>query len=323
MAIVWAYFARAALRFVAIVPAVSWREWIEPHPLKRAILAKIVRSGVTVSVAGIATFLMRRWDNLLVQRFFGSATMGAYNYAYNLADTPAVAIGEQLSDVVAASFPHAQGERRKAALVRACTMTSLIMFPLAFGLGAVAQTVEDAFFDRKWAGIGAMLTLLSIVSAPRPMAHILHAYYFAAQRMRVVLWTEWLSLGLIMGGIATIGRLDVLWACGAVGAAFVLRTLVLMWVVQKLDGIPLRRFLLPLVRPLLTCGLMVAVIRLVQPSLQDMAPVAQLAIEVALGAAVYLAGARLIFREAASEFLGMVRAAVSRRGRKAEAAAEG
>ncbi|HWO18432.1 MAG TPA: hypothetical protein VNO30_06635 [Kofleriaceae bacterium] len=48
--------------------------------------------------------------------------MGQYNYAYNLAGTPAVAIGEQLGDVVAASFLHAEGARRQPALVRACTI---------------------------------------------------------------------------------------------------------------------------------------------------------------------------------------------------------
>lgn len=313
MSIVWATFARSALRFAAIVPAVDWRTWLEPHALRWASLRKIVRSGVTISVAGIATFLQHRWDKLLVSATFGHATMGAYNYAYNLADTPAVAIGEQLSDVVAASFPHAEGAKRQAALVRACTMTSLLMFPLAFGLGAVGETVVDAFFAERWASVGTMLVLLAIVSAPRPMAHILHSYFFACLRMRVVLWTEWLSLAILMAAIATIGRLGIHWTCGAVGVAFVARTLLLIWVVRRLDGIPMRRFLVPLIRPLVACLLMVAGILLARPGLGGLSPALRLLVEVGLGAAIYLAGARLIFREAAGEFVGLVRSAVSRR----------
>lgn len=314
MSIVWGSVARSALRFVAIVLAVDWREWAEPHRLRRDTMSKIVRTGVTISVAGIATLLQRRGDNLLVSALYGHATMGAYNYAYNLADTPAVAIGEQLSDVVAASFPHAEGAKRQAAVVRACTMTSLIMFPLAFGLGAVAESVVQTFFPPKWAGIGGMLLLLAIVSAPRPMAHILHAYFFAAQRVRVVLWQEWLSLAILMAAIATLGQIDIHWACAAVGVAFVIRTLMLMWVVQRLDGIPMRRFLVPLVRPLIACLLMVGAIFAARPALGGLAPAARLGVEIGIGAAVYLAGARLIFREAAGELIGMVRSAVSRRG---------
>jgi len=313
MSIVWAYLARSSLKFVATVLAVHWREWLEPHRLHRETLLKIIRSGVAVSVGGIATFLMRRWDNLLIDRFYGHAAMGAYNYAYNLADTPAVAIGEQLSDVVAASFPHAEGAKRQAALVQACTMTALIMFPLSFGLGAVAETVVQTFFDAKWANVGTMLLLLSIVSAPRPLAHILHAYFFAGQRMRVVMWQEWLSLGILMGSIATIGRLDIHWACGAVGVAFILRTLLLMWAAQRLDGIQMRRFLLPLLRPFLVCVAMVAIILAARPLLEDRPPAIRLVAEVALGAVVYLAGALLVFRDASAELLRMVRSAASRR----------
>jgi lipopolysaccharide exporter len=325
MSIVWASVARSALRFCAIVPAVGWREWLEPHRLHAETLGKIIRTGVTVSIAGIATLLQRRGDNLLVSVFFGHATMGQYNYAYNLADTPAVAIGEQLSDVVAASFPHAEGARRQAALVRACTMTSLIMFPLAFGLGAVAETVVDAFFDEQWQGVGSMLVLLAIVSAPRPMAHILHAYFFAAQRMRMVLVQEWVSLAILMGAIATLSLLAkqaglppdqaVLWTCAAVGVAFVLRTLLLMWAVQRWEGIPLRRFLVPLIRPLLVCIAMVGAIALIRPALSDLAPVVRLLIEIALGGAIYLAGALVVFRDATRELVDMVRSSLSRRGR--------
>jgi PST family polysaccharide transporter len=193
-------------------------------------------------------------------------------------------------------------------------MTSLIMFPLAFGLGAVAETVVAAFFDAKWAGVGGMLMLLSIVSAPRPIAHILHSYLFAGQHQRIVLRQEWLSLAILMTAIATIGQVDVHWTCVAVGIAFVLRTLMLMWVVRQLDGIPVSSFLVPLIRPIIACLLMVAAILVARPALMDLRPIIRLGVEIGIGAAVYLAGARLIFRAAAAELIGMVRSAVFRRG---------
>jgi len=313
MAIAWGNLARSALRFFAVVPAVDWREWVQPHRLRLATLAKIVGYGVNVSMASIATFAMRRWDNLLVSRYFGPAVMGAYNYAYNLADTPATAIGEQMSDVIGASFPHAERKQRAAALVRSCTMVSVIMFPLAFGLGAVSQTVVQEFFDAKWANVATMLVFLSVLSAPRPMAHILHQYFYACQRPRVVVWLEWLGLGAVIAAITTLGRVSISWTCASVGVIFVLRTLAAMWMVNRLDGIPLRRFLLPLLRPLVACVAMMAAILLVRPSLRGLSPGLRLLIEVALGCGVYLLGAAVIFRTAARELLGTVRAALHRR----------
>lgn len=324
-AIAWANLARSVLRFVSIVPAVHWREWAEPHRLEMRLLRPIIRAGAGISVASIAAFLMRRADNLLVSRYFGTATMGTYNYAYNLADTPATAIGEQLSDVVAAAFPHAEGAKRQAALVRASTMTALIMFPLAFGLGAVSHTVSQAFFDRKWAGIGPMLMYLSILSAPRPMAGIVGSYLYADHRIRAVVWLEWLSFGALIAAIAAFGTgmagteafgaSAILWTCGAVGAVFVLRTLAYFWVVKRIDGVPLRRFLVPMIRPLVVCIAMVAAIFAVRPQLGELSPRLRLLIEIAIGAAVYLAGALLVFRDLAAEAIDMVRSAMSRRKR--------
>ena len=308
-AIVHGFVARAVLRTILIIPAVGWREWLEPHRLQLATLKKIISYGVTISAAGVATFLMRRWDNLLVSAFYGNAVMGAYNYAYNLADTPAVAIGEQMSDVVAASFPHAEGEKRQAALVRACTMVSLIMFPLAFGLGAVGETVVAAFFDAKWASVGTMLVLLAILSVPRPLAHIIHAYFMACHRPRVVLIQEWISLAILMASIASLGQVDIRWTCAAVGVSFVLRTLILMWLVRKIDGIPMHHFLLPLVRPFVASALMVVAILALRPALGGVSIYARLAIEVALGAVVYLLGAVVIFRDQARELIRLLRSA--------------
>jgi hypothetical protein len=58
---------------------------------------------------------------------------------------------------------------------------------------------------------------------------------------------------------------------------------------------------------------MVAAILAVRPALDGHAPLVRLCLEVALGAAVYLAGARLIFRDATVEFLGLVRGSLGRR----------
>jgi O-antigen/teichoic acid export membrane protein len=192
-------------------------------------------------------------------------------------------------------------------------MVSLIMFPLAFGLGAVAQTVVQAFFNQKWADVGTMLVYLSVLSAPRPMAHILHQYFYSCGRPRIVLYLEWAALAAIILSIATIGRLGIDWTCGAVGSVFVLRTLAALWTAKYLDKIPMRTFLVPLLRPLVACAAMVASILAVRPALRSLSPAIRLVAEVGVGAAAYAAGALLIFRPAAREFFGLVRTALARR----------
>jgi PST family polysaccharide transporter len=313
VAVAWGAVARSALRFAAIVPAVDWRDWLEPHRLRLTTMKGIVRYGADVSVAAVANVLLRRWDNMLVSRYFGPAAMGAYNYAYNLADTPATAVGEQMVDVVGASFPHVEPQGRADALLHAWTMTALVMLPLAFGLGSVAETVVQTFLDERWHDVGAMMALLAAVAATRPLAELLRSYLYACERPRVVAWLEWMGLGALVVALATVGRTGIGWACVSVSSAFALRLLASLGAVRRVDGIPLARFLRPLVGPLASCAAMAAAIALARPALRGATPVVRLTVEVILGAMVYVSGALLLFRASARDLLGLARSALGRR----------
>jgi lipopolysaccharide exporter len=311
MAIAWGSLARSAFRFAALVPAVDIREWLEPHRLRLATFLRIGAYGMNVTVASIATFGMRRWDNLLISRYFGAGVMGAYNYAYNLADTPANAVGDQVSDVVGASFPHVDQRRRAKALVHSCTMVSMIMFPLSIGLAAVTPTVVAAFFDPKWSNVGVMLMCLSALSVARPLASILASYFYASRRPSVVLWLEWASLAGIVAVVSTLGRVGINWACASVGVVFVLRTLAGMWLVQRQDGVPMSEFLLPMTRPLAASLAMGAGVSAARLAFVELPPQILLLVEVAVGATIYVGSAAIVARSSCGELLRTVRSALA------------
>ena len=310
MAVVWGSLARSAFRFAAVVPAVDIRDWLEPHGLRLGILRRVVGYGMSVTTASIATFGMRRWDNLLISRFFGPALMGAYNYAYNLADTPGTAIGEQMSDVIAASFPHVDQRRRGQALVHACTIVSLVMLPLSIGLATVAPTIVEAFFDPKWSNVGAMLTALAALSIARPLGSILAAYFYASQRSSVVLALEWASLVGVILVISTVGRLGINVACVWISVVFVLRTLAGMWMAARNDGVPLSAFLEPMIGPLGACLAMAAGVSAARFALSELRPLIRLFVEIGLGAAIYVAGILLFARAHCSELVRAARSAL-------------
>lgn len=311
MAIAWGSLARSAFRFVAVVPAVDIRDWLEPHRFRLATFLRVVGYGMNVTVASIATFGMRRWDNLLISRYFGAGVMGAYNYAYNLADTPANAVGDQMSDVIAASFPHVDQRKRVAALVTSCAMVSMILFPLSIGLAAVAPTVVDTFFDPKWSNVGPMLMSLSALSVARPLASILTSYFYASRRPSVVLWLEWASLAGVVAAISTLGRVGINWVCASVGVVFVLRTLAGMWMVSRADGVSMSEFLLPMARPLAACVAMAAGVSAARVALVGLTPPIRLLVEIALGATIYIGGVLMVARSSCDELLRAARSALA------------
>jgi len=299
-------FVRAA-GMVASVHLAEWFGWVRPQ---LAILRRIASYGITASRGGLAFVAGRRWDNLLVSRLFGPAVMGAYNLAYNLADIPAIQVGEQITDVLQASFAHMSSEDRRRTMLRSLPVIALVTFPIAVGLGAVAPTLADLFLNKKWAGAGSMLMVLSALSIVRPMYGAISSYLIVERGPRVTMIIEWVTLAVLMAAIATLGRRSPLWACGAVGIVFTLRTMLGFHVARAQTGLSAGALLWRLLPPLVACLPMVAGVFAVRFGLERLGvdrPLIQLIAEVPAGALLFVAAALTIARAPSRELLAIVR----------------
>src|SRR5213075_1511096 len=133
-AIVLGNIFRSFVRLSVYVISVDWRDWLSRCRLDLRQTRELLAFGVPMSLGALCEFATRRWDNLLVSRFFGPGPTGMYNLAYNLADVPAIQVGEQIGDVLLPSFARMDPGRRSEALVRSLGLLGLVVFPLAVGL---------------------------------------------------------------------------------------------------------------------------------------------------------------------------------------------
>jgi lipopolysaccharide exporter len=316
-AIVLGNLARSSVRLVVYVCSVERRDWLQGSPLTRVESRELLAFGVPMSLGALCEFATRRWDNLLVSHLFGPGPTGTYNLAYNLADVPAIQVGEQIGDVLLPSFARMNAERRPDAFVRSIALLALVVFPLAVGLGVVAPTLVATIFDPRWREIGPMLVLLSALSVARPVGWTVASYLQARQLPRSILKLEAFKLALLVACILTIGRHSPLWTCAAVGVAFGGHALASLWVVQKSDRISLGRTLGALLPALGACAVMAAAVLLVRGGLlsspETFPPVVRLAIEALTGAVVYVACAFLLARRASRELVEKVRVALKPR----------
>ena len=310
MALVVASILRGAVKLAITGLRAAWREWLEPHRLDASIAKKLSSFGAAFYLAGIAVYASRRWDNLLVSRFFGPGVLGTYNFAYNLADVPAVNVGEQVTDVLMASLAHVPREQQRIALVRTTGALALMMFPLAIGLGAVADTLTATLLKKSWEGVAPLLTLLSVLSVPRPIAGAFFAYLQAGKRPRDAAALEVVSAIVLLGLLATVGRHSPEVACLAVGLGFVVRMLLAMYFVQRIDGTPMTRFLGQLWAPLLACVPLALAVWGTRRGLGRLgfAPgVVMLVAEIAAGAIAFVLAAFVFARGPMTEVVQMVR----------------
>jgi lipopolysaccharide exporter len=301
--------ARSLVRIVIFVASVDRRDWLEPCRLSIQKTREMLTFGLPIALGALCGFASRRWDNLLVSRFFGASPAGMYNLAYNLADVPAIYVGEQIGDVLLPSFARMDAERRPAALVRSVALLALVIFPLAIGLGALAPTLVESLFRPSWRPIGPMLVLLSALSVTRPIGWTVASYLQARQSPGVILALEAAKLVVLTLTMVTLGSRSPLWACVAVGIAFAAHALASLWIVRRTDGVHLQPLFAELGRLLAACVPMVGAVLGVRHLLLSMGgapPLLRLALETLAGALVYPPTAWLVARSTARDLLARV-----------------
>lgn len=320
MSVVMGNLSRAVVRSIWFIASVHWRDWLEPCRLRWEKTKHLFAFGLPLWFSNLAEMGARKWDNLLMVRFFGEAPLGLYNFAYNLADVPATHVGEQIGDVLIPSFARMEkGAPRRDALVRSVGLMALVNFPLAVGLAAIADSLVDALFDEKWAAMAPMLTLLSVLSVTRPVGWIMQGYILAHDRTRTISVLEMFKAFAVVALIATIGRFDVHIACIAVGVAYTLHALAAIYAVKRTDGVPMTSIIGPQILPLVACAPMAVAVYAIRFGVVTTlgGPTwLSLILEILGGAVTYVISGLLIARKQSSELLRIAREIRAQRARR-------
>jgi len=259
LSILFAHIARSSVLLVLMAYKATLGAWLKPVRLSKEQTRRILAFGIPFSVAGFMGRVGQMGDKPLMSAISGTAAAGTYQIAYNLADIPAVQVGEQVIDVLTPSLAQAETEERKRELVRSTGLSALVVFPLAIGLGTVAPTVVDSLLGDKWATVAPMLTILSALAVVRPLGWTIFTYLSATDRTKVQMILSTILVVVMFGSMFVLGSLfSPLWACAGVGFGFAIHALCSVGYVVMADRIPVWGFLRGFILPLLACVPMVA-----------------------------------------------------------------
>jgi len=277
-AIVLGNITRSLVRTAVIWWASDKRHWLVPSRFERELVRDVFAFGTPLWIGSSASFFAGKWDNLIVSAMFGPRVLGLYNLGYNLADIPTSHVGEHIGDVLLPSFTRMDDDAQRRALIRSSALLALIVFPLAVGLGAVADTLVAALFNQIWQGVAGYIAILSALSVARPIGWIVFSYLQARHRTRAAMVLELGKLAAILGSVALLGFFGPYWAATGVGLGFGLHALASMWLIEQSDGVPMKKMLSGMAGPLVACLPM-----------------------------TYVMSALLIARTASADFLGLLR----------------
>jgi len=167
-------------------------KWIPIKPQFTGI-KKIFNFGLNMYGSNIFYYFSQNLAAIIIGKFIGVETLGAFNIAYNLAIVPAQKVQSILSSVLMPAFSSVQtkfDQLRKNFFISLFSL-GIIFIPLMLGLSAVAQNFVLVVYGEKWQSAGMFLTLLAIVGLFKGIEHLLS------------------SLILAKGGAATIFHITI------------------------------------------------------------------------------------------------------------------
>jgi len=310
-----ANIAKSTVAAAILIKAAGIRSWATPTKLRWARIKDMLKFGMPLGVQGMAHMASRYWDNLSISYYFGTSSLGAYNMAYNLADIPAVQVGEQIALVLLPSMSALPPERRANALERSTALLSLVIFPLAIGLGLVAYPLIAWILPANaWQDVAPLLTVLACLSVFRPITWVLSAYMEAESKTGRLMFLELAKVVLLLTGIAALAPYGLRVAACSVGVAFGLTAIGGVAMVMRAGPSP-TRLAAAFLQPLAACAAMAAAVWLVQAALYGAGfehPGIYLITEIAVGTLAYVGAALLLCRETARDLRGLLRTALKK-----------
>lgn len=298
-ALVGQTLVQAAAACVLLWRVSSWR----PHlKFSGTAFRELLGFGAKVTGSNVLNFVSRRSDDLLVGTVLGPIALGLYSVSYRVLTLLTDLFIRSISSVTLPTFAKLQGDpaRMRRGLHSATRMSSLIAFPVFFGVSALAPEVVQVVFGPNWLATIPVVRVLALIGA-------LHAMFYFNSNIMVAAGKPGWSLALnAMNAVVNVAgfiiALRMGWGILGVATAYVVRGYVIspvaLLVLKRLIGLRLRTYFRQIVPAAVATVVMVAAMLLVTMTLApNLAAPLRLAVAVVGGGIVYLGMIALVARQ--------------------------
>ena len=305
--LVYGTIAGTVVRTLSLVVASPFRAW---PSFNFAGLGPTLRFGGLVTASRLVWWAFSNLDRFLIGRFFDTHLLGVYSGGAQLATMPLDKVGSILNLVSFAGLARAADDLKafRHYLLRACRLVALMMFPVFFGIAAIAREVVPVVFGPRWLGMETVMAILALSVPARslslPLIESLNSLgkpqeVLKCSLVAAVMYVTGILLGLSWGlqGIAT----GIVLAGGFTFATN-------LRIVEKNTRVSTLQIVKEVWKPLLASIAMLCLLLVLRPVLPLPFPtLGGLCLSIGVGGAFYLGLIALIDREGFLLLVNLVR----------------
>ncbi|MGZ4358727.1 MAG: MOP flippase family protein [Gaiellaceae bacterium] len=204
----WAIIGQQ-LAIAAVSSMLLWvvTPWRPRFVFSRASLRDLGRFSSNVFGTRLLFYLNRNADNLLIGRFLGAASLGAYNVAYNVMLVPLSDLAGPIREVLFPAFSRMQDDRERMAAmwIKANRLVGAASIPALAGLIVVAPDFVHVVLGDKWRAATPVIQILAWVGMLQSVqglnSSILQACDRTGELFRYSIYVLIASLIAFVGGL--------------------------------------------------------------------------------------------------------------------------
>jgi lipopolysaccharide exporter len=155
----------------------------------RVALERAADFGKFAIVFAVASYVSNMADNIIVGRLLGTAALGNYSLAFNIASAPIVVVIFSLTAVLLPAYAEINSQdptQLEPAFTKAFNLTLVIMLAIALPFFLFAEQIVQLLFGRRWTTAGSVLTILALVIPLRGLTLISSTVFWSANRPRAL-----------------------------------------------------------------------------------------------------------------------------------------
>lgn len=149
-----------------------------------SVARELLQYGRWVSASSILLFALVNGDNVFIGKLIGAEALAYYNWAYQLANLPALFITQILSSVMFPALARVRGEPERLAelFVRSMRLTWLMSFPSALLIAVLVEPFTRALLGERWLPIVPITHALCLFGLTRAVGASAGALFLAIGR---------------------------------------------------------------------------------------------------------------------------------------------
>lgn len=175
-------------------------KWRPKRTFNLSILRSLLGFSIWLTLSNIQKWLLLYADNAIVGLFLSMHVLGIYALGFNIATLIPAFLIAALFDVAYPAFCNLGGNRQEVgkSLIGLQRLTGALLFPIAFGISAIASPTVELLYGNKWQGLGTVISFLVIMPGLSTLWTLNESAYTSVGRPDIYTKLSALSLLLLL-----------------------------------------------------------------------------------------------------------------------------